>query len=52
MRIKVGSKYYKLRKEAELDWMFALAALSALAFFPTVRLLCVITVNIARMLGM
>lgn len=52
MRIKVNNKYYKLRKEAELNWMFILSAVSALAFFPIVRLLCVITVNIAKILGM
>lgn len=47
MRIKVGNKYYKLRKDAELDWMMVGAVICALAFFPAIQLFCKLVVLFA-----
>ena len=48
MRIKVKNKIYKMRKEAELAWTFALCAVLASSFFPMVRVICSFIVYLAK----
>lgn len=47
MRIRIGKNIYRLRKDAELDWMMAGAVICALAFFPAVQLFCELVVLFA-----
>lgn len=48
MRIKLGNKIYKMRKEAELAWTLAICAVLAGSFFPMVRVFAHIIVFIAK----
>jgi hypothetical protein len=48
MRIKLGNKIYKMRKEAELAWELAICAILVGSFFPMVRVFAHIIVFIAK----